>query len=91
MPTDSLQRKLGEDGPVLGDTIGDSSREEKLIEHVSLKEAVMSLPDREKSVIVLRYYRGMTQSDSAKVLGISQVQVSRVEKRAVSRLKELLA
>ena len=63
---------------------------EKLIEYVSLREAVESLPEKESKVIALRYYRGLTQSQTAKILGTSQVQISRIEKKAVAELRRLL-
>ena len=56
----------------------------------ALRGAISSLPDREKQVILLRYYRGMTQERAAKVLGVSQVQVSRIERRAVEKLRHKL-
>ena len=49
------------------------------------------LPERERQVLLLRYYKGLTQTQSAKVLGVSQVQVSRLERRAVDRLRQMLA
>ena len=88
---DSLQRETGSDGFTLEAMLGDGGQEEKLLERVSLREAVEKLPEREKMVIVLRFYRDMTQQSAAKVLRISQVQVSRTEKRAVERLRAMLA
>ena len=61
--------------------------EEKLVEHIALKEAVAHLPERERLVIGLRYYRGLTQDRAAKILGVSQVQVSRIEKKALQQLR----
>ena len=55
---------------------------------MALKEAIESLPEKEKMVIILRYYRGMTQETAARVLKVSQVQVSRLERRAVQHLRE---
>ena len=49
-----------------------------------------ALPEREQQVIALRFYKGLTQDSAARVLGVSQVQVSRLERRAVNRLRELL-
>lgn len=86
-PSDSLQRESGEDGFTLEDSISDPDGEERLIEYVALRDAIDRLPEKEKTVIVLRYYRGMTQSNAARVMGVSQVQVSRLEKRAVDRLR----
>lgn len=87
---DSLQRPAGDDGFTLEQMLGDTRQEERLVEYVALREAVSSLPEKEKMVIILRYFRGMTQSSAAKVLSISQVQVSRLEKRAVEKLKKFL-
>jgi len=88
--TESLQRETGEDGFTLEHILGDFTQEEKLIEHVALREAIGKLPEKEQMVIRLRYYRGMTQDAVAKVLKVSQVQVSRLERRAVSNLKDFL-
>ena len=60
------------------------------MEHVALRTAVEKLPEREKQVIALRYYHGLTQQNCAKVLAVSQVQISRLEKRGVDRLRERL-
>lgn len=87
---ESLQKETGEDGFTLEHVLSDSLLEDKLVEYVSLKEAVNSLPEKEKSVILLRFYRGLTQDKSAKILGISQVQVSRLERRALQTLRTLL-
>lgn len=88
--TDSLQRSVQEDGLTLESMIGDYSQEEKLIEYVALREAISSLSEREQAVIKLRYYRGMTQESAAKVLKVSQVQISRLERKAIEQLKYLL-
>jgi len=88
--TESLQRETGEDGFTLEQVLGDLTQEERLIEYVSLREAMDKLPEKEKSVLALRYWRGMTQDKAAKVLGVSQVQVSRLERRAVEELRRLL-
>ena len=70
--------------------LGDDGQEERLLEQVSLKEAIAKLPERERQVIALRYYHGMTQDRAARVIGVSQVQVSRLEKRAIEMLRVLL-
>ncbi len=89
-PADSIQRESGEDGFTLELVLGDYGAEERLVEHVALRAAIEQLPEREKQVIALRYFHGMTQQASARVLGVSQVQVSRLERRAVDRLRTLL-
>jgi len=89
-PTESLQREAGEDGFTLEHILGDFSQEEKLVEYVALRQAISLLPEKEQLVIRLRYYRGMTQDSVAKILQVSQVQVSRLEKRAVEQLRKQL-
>ena len=89
-PAESLQRENGEDGFTLEQVLGDGGQEEKLIEKVALRETIALLPEREQKVIALRYYRALTQDAAAKILGVSQVQISRIEKKAVQRLRELL-
>jgi len=59
-------------------------------EREALRGAVAALPERERQVILLRYFRGMTQDRTAKVLGVSQVQVSRIERKAVEHLRRKL-
>ena len=60
--------------------MGSESPEEGMVEKVALHTAINRLPERERKLIFLRYYKGFTQDKTAKVLGISQVQVSRLEK-----------
>ena len=89
-PADSIQRESGEDGFTLELVLGDYGAEERLVEHVALRAAIEKLPERERQVIALRYYHGMTQQASARVLHVSQVQVSRLERRAVEQLRDML-
>jgi RNA polymerase sporulation-specific sigma factor len=64
--------------------------EEQVLEQVSLREAVEGLPERERMVVILRYYRGLTQEKVSKIIGVSQVQVSRIEKKAMNQLRRQL-
>lgn len=89
-PAESLQRESGEDGFTLEHVLGDYGLEERLVERVALTEAIERLPEREGRVIALRYYHGMTQDAAARVLGVSQVQVSRLERKAMDELRRLL-
>ncbi len=89
-PAESLQRPNGDEGFALEMVLGDYGAEEKLVEHVALRLAIDKLPNREKQVVALRYYHGMTQQNCAKVMKVSQVQISRLEKRAVEMLREYL-
>ena len=90
VPAESLQQTAGEDGVSLEQVLGDWTQEERLVEYVALRQAIERLPERERKVVFLRFYHGMTQDRASRVLGVSQVQVSRLERRAVERLRELL-
>ncbi len=88
--TESLQQETGEDGFSLEQVLSDGGEEEKLVEGVALREAIAALPEKERAVIALRYYRGLTQQAAANVLNVSQVQVSRLERRAVEQLRKYM-
>ena len=89
-PAASLQQELGAEGFSLEQTLSDPDGEERLIEHVALSQALDRLPENERMTLYLRFWHGMTQTAASRVLGVSQVQVSRLEKRAVGHLRELL-
>ena len=61
--------------------------EDTLLESITLREAVGHLPEREQKVIALRYFRQLTQEQTARILGVSQVQISRIEKKALTSLR----
>lgn len=88
--TESIYREVGEDGFSLEDVLTDTESEEHLVERIALRQAVERLPEREKMVIHLRFFHGLTQDRASKVLSVSQVQVSRIEKKALQHLRELL-
>ena len=90
-PADSIHRESGEDGFTLELVLGDYGAEERLVEHVALRTAGEKLPEREKQVIALRYFHGLTQQAAARILHVSQVQVSRIERRAIEQLRDMLA
>lgn len=89
-PAESLQRESGEEGFTLELILGDYAAEEKMVEHVALRAAIEKLPEKERQVVALRYYHGMTQQSCAKVMHVSQVQISRLERRAVEALRTML-
>ena len=64
--------------------------EEDALEKMAITKGLSLLSKNEKSVILMRYFRGMSQSEAASLLGVSQVQVSRIEKKARERLKEFM-
>lgn len=89
--TESIQRETGEEGFSLEQVLTDTESEEKMVERIALRQAIENLPDRERRVIQLRYFHGLTQQRVAKVLDVSQVQVSRIEKKAIGQLREMMA
>ena len=85
---ESIHRETGEEGFTLENVLTDTESEDRLVEKIALRQAISELPEREKTVIQLRYFHGLTQDRVAKVLGVSQVQVSRIEKKAIGELRE---
>ena len=83
---ESLQQETVE-GLTLESTLHDGSTEEDLVERIALRGAIDSLPDQEKKTILLRFFKGLTQTQTARILRVSQVQVSRLERRALERLR----
>ena len=71
----------------LMDKIPSQTKDEDLIDRVILKAVIKELTQREKKIIIMRYFRDMTQSDIAKQLGVSQVQVSRLENKILEKIK----
>ena len=88
---ESIHQTTGDDGFSLENVLSDSQTEETLLEQMALRQAVEKLPERESMVIRLRYFHGLTQQSVSKVLNVSQVQVSRIEKKALEKLRDLLS
>lgn len=88
--TESIHAEAGEDGFTLENILTDTESESAMVEKIALRQAVEKLVEREAMVIRLRYYHDLTQDRVSKVLGVSQVQVSRIEKKALQHLRELM-
>ena len=84
---ESLQSE-NEDGLTLEGTLGTDAPEETRVERIALQEAIRCLPDKERMTILLRYFKGLTQEQTARVVGVSQVQISRLEKKGLAHLRE---
>ena len=81
----------GGDPLTVMDQVGDTKNtEEGWMEHIALRTAFQSLPEREKQILNLRFYDGKTQMEVAKMVGISQAQVSRLEKGAISTMRKAI-
>ena len=89
--TESIHRETGDEGFSLEHILTDTESEERMVEKIALSQAIEKLQERERMVISLRYFHSLTQQRVAKVLDVSQVQVSRIEKKALAHLKELLS
>ena len=86
-PPESLQQETAE-GMTLESVLGTEAPEERFIEEIALREAIDALPDKERMTILLRYFKGLTQAQAARVLGVSQVQISRLEHRGMEKLRK---
>lgn len=86
---ESLQQETAE-GLTLESTLGTDSPEEGLVEKIALRTAIDALPERERMVILLRFFKCLTQEQTARIVGVSQVQVSRLERRGLGMLREQL-
>ena len=87
---ESIYQPAGEEGFCLDHILSDTESEEIMLERISLRQAIERLPEREALVIKLRFFHCLTQERVSKVLDVSQVQVSRIEKKALSKLKEMM-
>lgn len=86
---ESLQQETAE-GLTLESTLGSDGEEEKLVERLALRQAIDMLPEKERMTILLRFFKALTQQQTAKILGVSQVQVSRLERRGLAKLRLFL-
>jgi RNA polymerase sporulation-specific sigma factor len=91
-PPRSLDEAAGEDGDgaSIGDLIADPDAEAREFDRLALRMAIEKLEDSERRLIILRYFRDYSQVETARALGISQVKVSRMEKRILDRLRSEL-
>ncbi len=90
MPVSIYEKSDDDSGKSLIDRLSDSSNEQDMLDKLTLKDCIQKLPQREKMLIILRYYKDKTQSEIAKILGVSQVQVSRLESKIINKLKNEL-
>ena len=91
MPLSIDEKFSGEEDDVsIGDKISDNFSVENMLDKLTLREMIKKLSKREKQVIIMRYYLDKTQSEIAKELGVSQVQISRIENKVLLELKDNL-
>ena len=80
----------GSDAIYVMDQVSDGGSDNNWLDEILIKEAIANLPDREREIIALRFLDGKTQMEVAQEVGISQAQVSRLEKGALNRIKSQL-
>lgn len=86
-PVDSLDRPIGEENITLGDTIACEDDIEEMLGAVSVQQALKTLSERERKIISLRFFERKTQRETAEALQLSQVQISRLEKEILKKLR----
>ena len=87
----SLSSAVGDDGTEFEDLLpSNDGGLERATDLLALKEAILSLPPRQREIIVLRYFRDLSQQQTADLLGLTQVKVSREEKKIINELREKL-
>lgn len=90
VPPDSIDREVyeGENRMKVGDMItSEKDGEEETVTKIDLYKAIENLEERDRELIILRYFKELTQSQTAKIMNIGQVQVSRLEKKIIANLK----
>lgn len=89
-PIESINHQVGDGNTKLSDLLKDGIDEGQILTKIDIKTAISALEQRERTIVLMRYFMDKTQSDIAKKLGISQVQVSRLEKKILQKLKKSL-
>ena len=79
-----------EKSTTLEEKLPSKDNQDELIDRMVLKAAIAKLPERERKIVILRYFRDMTQSEVAKAIGVSQVQISRIESKIMEKFKKEL-
>ena len=87
MPESLQQETL--DGLPLEGLLGTEAPEEGIVERLALREAINQLPEKERMTILLRYFKNLTQEQTARILKVSQVQISRLERQSLKRLRKI--
>lgn len=88
-PPDSINREIYTDSETeLGDALCEKDDEERIINKIAVREILEKLEPKERQIIVMRYFKDKTQAEIAKTIGVSQVQVSRIEKKVLCRIRE---
>lgn len=91
---DSIDRKVesdsGKDMNIIDTIAATEDKSEKIVDNILLNDAIKSLEERERKIVIMRYMEELTQSEVAKKIGVSQVQISRLEKKILRKMRELM-
>lgn len=88
----SLFEKFDDDNDrCVMDKLSSPETGDDMVDKIMLKEVIAALPERERTIIVLRYFRDKTQSEIASIMGVSQVQISRIESKVIATLRQAMA
>lgn len=91
LPVDSIYKTVGDDDKMeLMNVIEGERIEDAVLDKINIRTSLESLSEREREVITMRYFMGKTQTDISKIVGVTQVQVSRIEKKALLKMREAL-
>lgn len=85
---ESLQQETSDGLPLEG-LLGTDAPEDGIVERIALREAIDQLPEKERMTILLRYFKNLTQERTARILKVSQVQISRLERQGLKRLRKI--
>ena len=85
---ESLQQETSDGLPLEG-LLGTDAPEDGIVERIALREAIDQLPEKERMTILLRYFKNLTQEQTARILKVSQVQISRLERQGLKRLRKI--
>jgi len=86
----SIDEKFDDEDDSLAERTQDGFSPERLLDKIVLRDMINALPAREKRIIIMRYYLDKTQSEIASSLGVSQVQISRIENKILQNFKEMM-
>ncbi len=86
----SIDEKFDEDDDTLAEHTQDNFSADKLVDKIAIRDLIESLPAREKQIVIMRYYLDKTQSEIAKTMGVSQVQISRIENKILENFKTMI-
>ena len=91
---DSIDRKVesdsGKDMNIIDTIAAVEDKSEKIVDNILLNDVIKRLEERERKIVIMRYMEELTQSEVAKKIGVSQVQVSRLEKKILRKMRDLM-